>query len=1228
MKWSLLRTINKTPFLVLALVGVAIGLGTFLYNNWLLKERSYLARNQEILETAYRASVQMYRLAMDGFYTHSINQSDFIQLFAEGAEASGAKAALAKGRLYRWLFPQYQDMKKHNILHLHLHLADGSSFLRFHKPNRYGDSLMALRQSIRIVNTEYHPVHGFETGRVRSGFRYVYPISREGRHLGSVEVGVSTKGIRDAMAELAPHREYAFVLKRELIEPHVFAEEKWLYSTSDLNPGYISEDANALLPESPPPLSQAAREVNRRLAGNECVQTAMGRGEAITVTTDLQANRYIVSLMPIYDIADQLAAYLITYAPDSVTGTYKKEFIVYLAAAVAALGMIGSLLLGLRKRTVELAREQRDMQVFNDTLAEGVYVMDAKGIILRMNPAACQILGYKDDEMVGQSAHDRFHSHSSNAYMDAQDCPVYRSVSLGQPYDSEEEFVHKSGRTLIVELAIRPIYTQGKLVGSVTAFHDITERKRTEVALKKSEEIARKLSTAVEQSPASVMITGLDGSIEYVNTKFVEKTGYSLDEIVGQNPRILQSGMTPRKTYQELWAALAGGRVWKGELHNRCKDGDLCWEFASISPIRDDHDNITHYISIMEDITERKRMEKDLREKELIQRTLMESLPVGLFIVDAQSRTIERVNPTAARLFGAPPEDIAGKTCHRFMCPAEVASCPLLDLGQEIDSSDRKLLRYDGTTIPVLKTVTRITVQGQPKLLECIIDIRSRIAAEEALQQANEKLKAAIVQAEELAEKADAANRAKSIFLANMSHEIRTPLNAILGYSQLLKDDHTLGREQVDQVRTINRSGDHLLELINGILEMSKIEAGRITINSEPMNLDKLIEDIEAIFQLACRRKNLNMAVEATGVSCRQIAADRGKVRQVLINLLSNAIKFTQKGGVTLRIVTAPHDEAAWQVTCDVIDTGSGIEPAEQESLFEAFEQTTSGRSASEGTGLGLAISRAYARAMGGDLQLLESDVDRGSTFRFTFVATASESFKDSEAACQIEMNAKQETVPASVRVLIVDDDSASRRLLAQVLPPAQYDTREVDSGEVALKAFDAFLPDVILMDILLPGIDGYEASRRLRRHPQGEGVKIVAVTASGLSIDEIRRRSDESGIDEVVTKPFKTSDIVAAIESLYSPADGPDALPTDGENPSPAAMFAERALNLPLEIRNGLRSAVELGDMADFNRLLGRVTPVDKDLESHLNDLASQYDYASLLNLLSAEPETMEKAT
>ena len=999
--WRVLtRIMSSTWLMVVVLTMTAVGLGVFLHYNRLHKLNSHFAYHQNALEIAYQAGIQMYRLAMESFFNNVICRPDIVRIFAEGVASTGQQRDVARGRLYRLLYPRYEAMQSQNLLQLHFHQPDGTSFLRFHKPDRHGDFLLDFRHSVQIANTERRPVHGFETGKIRSGFRYVYPLSYEGRHVGSVEVSVTAKGLREAMAGLDPHREYAFLLNRRLIEPHIFNEQKWLYSPSELHPGYILEDADALLPDSPPPLSSHAKAINRQLSTDQRIQQVMHNGEPATVGASTDEMPYIVSLLPIRDIKNQVAGYLVTYTPDEVSTIFRKEFITYLSTVVAALSLITVLFLSLKDRSVKLAREQQHLKVVSDALAEGVFVMDQNGAILSVNLSACRILGYDAAEMIGRSAHELFHWHAHNDYLDPNNCPIYNKICHGQPYDGEDYFQHKNGSVFSVEIASRPIRIQGDLVGSVAAFRDITERKNAEEALKRSEEKARKLSTAVEQSPTSIIITDADGAIEYVNPKFVESTGYSFEEAVGQTPRILKSGAMSAEVYAQLWSAIASGREWKGELQNSRKNGEAFWVFTSISPIRSAEGRITHYIAVNEDISDRKSMEEELREKEAIQRTLMESLPVGLIIVDARTRIIEQVNPTMARLFGAPAEAIIGHRCHQFLCPSCECNCPILDHGQKADNSDRILVRHDGSQLPILKTVNRIKIRGEEKLLECAVDIRNRIAAEKALQLANARLKAAIAEAEDLAEKAERANRAKSEFLANMSHELRTPLNHIIGFTDLVlsREVGELTTQQDEFLKDVLSSSQHLLALINDMLDLSKVEAGKIELELSEVRIRELLEGSLAMVKEKALQHNLRLAVDLDGVP-DLLQADERKLKQIVYNLLSNAVKFTPPGGevrLGARIQTGSALDAC-PVSLNaseiflcvwVSDTGIGIQPHDLSRIFDPFEQADGSATRNyQGTGLGLALTRKMIKLHAGAIWAESPGAGQGSTFRFVIPA-------------------------------------------------------------------------------------------------------------------------------------------------------------------------------------------------------------------------------------------------
>ena len=347
---------------------------------------------------------------------------------------------------------------------------------------------------------------------------------------------------------------------------------------------------------------------------------------------------------------------------------------------------------------------------------------------------------------------------------------------------------------------------------------------------------------------------------------------------------------------------------------------------------------------------------------------------------------------------------------------------------------------------------------------------------------------------------AESASRAKSAFLANMSHEIRTPMNAILGYAQLLQRDRSLGVAQRQRIDIIHSSGNHLLTLINDILEMSKIEAGRATLTIEPFDLHALLRDVHGMFRELSAKKGLGLSFELDPHLPRTLSGDAGKVRQVLINLLSNAVKFTGTGRVAVRASSRPIAGDRHVVTMAVEDTGPGIGPEHLTRIFDAFDQADS-TARMGGTGLGLTISRDFARLMQGDL-VVETTPGTGSVFTFSFEAAA--------AAPESVPGRLAHQVPTGlasgqpvVKVLIVDDVATNRDLLDELLSPLGFATRTAASAEDAIAIHDEWQPQLVLMDLRMPGMGGLEGTRRLRQG--GSTAAIVAVTASGMTDADAR---------------------------------------------------------------------------------------------------------------------------
>ena len=449
-------------------------------------------------------------------------------------------------------------------------------------------------------------------------------------------------------------------------------------------------------------------------------------------------------------------------------------------------------------------------------------------------------------------------------------------------------------------------------------------------------------------------------------------------------------------------------------------------------------------------------------------------------------------------------------------------------------------------------------------------DIIERKLAEAALFRAKED-------AEKSARAAKAASLAKSTFLANMSHELRTPLNAILGFSELMTRDPGLSAEQQDNLETINRSGEHLLTLINDVLELSKIEVGRVVLQEENFDLHRLLADLEEMFRMRAESKNLTLILEQTQDVPRYVQADESKLRQILSNLLDNAVKFTHTGSITLRATGAGHKIETRKFASSstpphspptpysilhfqVEDTGSGITPKELDAVFDAFVQTSSGRESQQGTGLGMPISRQFVRMMGGDLAVEspprsifdwshtgaskpspQPEKNPGTLFKFDIqvkLADTSDVPVAQPTRRVIGLEPGQ-CAPdgSSFRLLVVEDVQANRKLLVKLLEtinssrpdsPPDFEIREAINGQQALDIWEEWEPHLIWMDIRMPGIDGYEATRRIKAAPKGQNTIIVALTAGAF--EEQREIILAEGCDDFIRKPFRETEIFDAL--------------------------------------------------------------------------------------------------
>lgn len=681
--------------------------------------------------------------------------------------------------------------------------------------------------------------------------------------------------------------------------------------------------------------------------------------------------------------------------------------------------------------------------------------------------------------------------------------------------------------------------------GVVVVHYNITEQISAQEALKAANEENSLLARVAKRTSNAVIVADAQRRITWVNDGFTRMTGYTLEEALNKSPgRLLQCEKTDPEAARVMRDACRAGRSFRGEILNRSKDGREYWLDIDIQPQFDSEGVLTGFMAVNSDITElvlaRERAEQALREIHALRAALDEHTLVS--IADRSGKIID-VNTGFCRISGYSREELLGQD-HRILNSGTHTKSFWVDMWKTLSSGRSWRGEVcnrckDGSRYWVdSKIVPYFSADGEiEKYVSIRFEITAQKAAEQSLRETMEQLENQTIVANKLAAEAEAANIAKSEFLANMSHEIRTPLTAILGFSETLLDSLQDPKNQ-DAASTIKRNGEHLLGIINDILDLSKVESGKMTIETIRQNPMQIIADVASLMKVKADGAGLVLGFEYLGEIPQTIQTDPTRLRQILINLIGNAIKFTEVGGVRL-VTSFVNDKRKPVLQFDVIDTGIGLTPEQIDRLFQPFSQADNSTTRKfGGTGLGLSISKRFAKMLGGDIEIVDTHPGIGTRFRLTISTGPLDGVNMIRNPAAAFMENQEEAASGEgeigiegMRILLAEDGPDNQRLISHVLRKAGADVTVKENGqlaiEAALAARDEGYPfDAILMDMQMPVMDGYQATRSLRElRYYGP---IIALTANAMDGD--REKCIKAGCDDYATKPINRKKLVSII--------------------------------------------------------------------------------------------------
>jgi PAS domain S-box-containing protein len=888
---------------------------------------------------------------------------------------------------------------------------------------------------------------------------------------------------------------------------------------------------------------------------------------------------------------------------------------------VEMLSRIVLLVLDRATKTRALKSDAKRMRVLNEMLDEapaGIIVHDEEGRLLYANKKAADIHGLTPESLLSKRLIELIPP-VERGKLAARIGRVQRFGASVFEVDHER----KDGRRIPLQIALRSVEWHGR-PAILSVQTDLTNRRAAEAALRESEATLHAMIDCTSDFIWSVESSHF-GLLTFNNAL---RDYFSRERQIALRPGMSPETLFPTAEDAAMWRRLYERALWDGAYTLECRTFTHGRTLELNFNVLERGDEVFGISVFGKDVTEQQHAQTALQASEdKFRKVFMTGLD-AVYIARLDDGMIVDCNDQFAKVFGYSRDEALGKTSVELDLYEDPKDRELVLSKLKTEGSVRdmelKVQKKNGALAIVSISLSPLDTGEVPHILGVARDITEQRRAQEELERHRKHLEDLV--RERTAElhaarhAAENASRAKSDFLANMSHEIRTPMNAVLGFAQLLLRDPATTPTQRRHLETISRSGDHLLSLIDGILQLAKVESGRMSLVETTFDLWALVDEVECLFGQRAMEKGLELVVERREDVPRLVLADEGKLRQVLSNLLSNALKFTSQGGVALR-ACAQGPTYATKLVVEVEDTGAGIAPEEMSRLFNKFEQTATGRASGKGTGLGLAISRQLLELMGGKIEA-KSTLGHGSTFRFEIPVGEGDA-SAIERKTTLGYVGQIRSASPGKRVLVVDDLDENRAFLTSLLDSIGFETRQASNGEEAVREFAIWSPHLIMMDIRMPQMDGIEAVRRVRAMPGGAEVRIMCVTASAF--DEDRDAARHAGVDDFLSKPVREDALFEKLRTLlgvryeYTTTTPPSHPPARGRS----SLTPTNVALVEPELREQLRQATLSADLDRMLVLIDRVKDQHTAAAAELEGLAKGFAYERILDVLRGEKQS-----